>query len=242
MKKVSTASLVASFFVLALCLVLPLSAYSASPKLIVTDSGGSNTVFSVDDTGQEYATKIGVGTAAPLTSLQVTELDGSSSTRGIISSQNYDGNTAAVYQYMRSRGTDVAPTALINGDAIGAFHFLGYDGTTYQYVSSIISKVNGAVGAGSVPGELRFHTGINSSDSLAAPRMIITSTGKIGIGTTSPTQMFDVNSNGIRIRTAKTPTSSSAACNQGEMSWDVNYVYVCVASNTWKRAALAGGW
>ncbi len=170
-------SLVSGLFVLALCLVLPLSAYSAD-KLIVKDAGGVNTVFVVTDTG-----KTGIGTAAPLTSLHVSALDGSSSTRGIVSSQHYNGNTAAVYQYMRSRGTDVAPTALINGDAIGAFHFQGYDGSTYQYVSSIISKVNGTVGAGSVPAELRFHTGTSTTDSLAAPKMVIGSTGKITIKT-----------------------------------------------------------
>jgi Pectate lyase superfamily protein len=36
-----------------------------------------------------------------------------------------------------------------------------------------------------------------------------------------------------------TPASSSAAGVAGMMSWDDNYVYVCTATNTWKRAALA---
>lgn len=34
------------------------------------------------------------------------------------------------------------------------------------------------------------------------------------------------------------PASSSAAGKAGEMTYDDNYVYVCVADNTWKRAAL----
>ena len=35
-----------------------------------------------------------------------------------------------------------------------------------------------------------------------------------------------------------TPASSSATGNQGQIEWDANYVYVCTATNTWKRAAL----
>lgn len=37
----------------------------------------------------------------------------------------------------------------------------------------------------------------------------------------------------------KTPASSTAAGATGEMSYDEDYIYVCVAKNTWKRAALA---
>lgn len=36
----------------------------------------------------------------------------------------------------------------------------------------------------------------------------------------------------------RTPASSSEACYPGDMAQDASYVYVCVATNTWKRAAL----
>ena len=36
-----------------------------------------------------------------------------------------------------------------------------------------------------------------------------------------------------------TPASSSAACTAGQFTDDANYHYVCVATNTWKRAALS---
>ena len=35
-----------------------------------------------------------------------------------------------------------------------------------------------------------------------------------------------------------TPTSSSAACNTGQLQADSSYLYFCAAPNTWKRAAL----
>lgn len=62
---------------------------------------------------------------------------------------------------------------------------------------------------------------------------------KVGIATSSPTAKLDVNSNVIRLRTAKTPASASASGNAGDICWDANYIYVCVATNTWKRAALS---
>jgi hypothetical protein len=35
------------------------------------------------------------------------------------------------------------------------------------------------------------------------------------------------------------PGSSSATGTAGTITWDSNYVYVCVATNTWKRSALS---
>ena len=36
-----------------------------------------------------------------------------------------------------------------------------------------------------------------------------------------------------------TPASSSAACTTGQLAADTSYVYVCTATNSWKRAALS---
>lgn len=41
------------------------------------------------------------------------------------------------------------------------------------------------------------------------------------------------------IHATKTPASASAAGNAGEIAWDSSYIYVCTATNTWKRAAIA---
>jgi hypothetical protein len=43
----------------------------------------------------------------------------------------------------------------------------------------------------------------------------------------------------IRVSTAKTPASATAAGSAGDIAWDANYVYVCTATNTWKRSAIA---
>ena len=43
----------------------------------------------------------------------------------------------------------------------------------------------------------------------------------------------------IRTDTSQTPASSSASGTKGEFAYDTNYIYVCVATNTWKRVALS---
>lgn len=36
-----------------------------------------------------------------------------------------------------------------------------------------------------------------------------------------------------------TPASAAAAGTAGTIAWDSNYIYICVATNTWKRVAIA---
>lgn len=83
---------------------------------------------------------------------------------------------------------------------------------------------------------------INSYDDagtyVRTPVFIKRSNGFIGLQTSSPTRMLDINSDSIRLRTAKTPASATATGDAGQIAWDANYMYVCVATNTWKRTAL----
>jgi hypothetical protein len=65
------------------------------------------------------------------------------------------------------------------------------------------------------------------------------SESKVGIGTTTPTEKLDINGDSIRLRTAQTPASAGAAGSQGQIAWDSNYIYVCIATNTWKRVAIS---
>lgn len=39
--------------------------------------------------------------------------------------------------------------------------------------------------------------------------------------------------------TSNVPASSSSAGTQGQIAWDSNYIYVCAATNTWRRTALS---
>lgn len=73
---------------------------------------------------------------------------------------------------------------------------------------------------------------------LVSDGNVLIPSGKLGISCT-PTAKLDVNSDIIRLRTAKTPATAGATGNQGDICWDANFVYVCVATNTWKRTAIS---
>jgi hypothetical protein len=64
---------------------------------------------------------------------------------------------------------------------------------------------------------------------------------KIGINTSIPTAQLDVNgpttAASLRIRSAFTPTTSAAAGNAGDISWDASYLYIYTGA-VWKRIAL----
>ena len=58
-----------------------------------------------------------------------------------------------------------------------------------------------------------------------------------GFGTTG---MIDLDSAWVElIPRGKTPSSATDAGTRGEVCWDASYIYVCVAANTWKRAAIS---
>lgn len=63
--------------------------------------------------------------------------------------------------------------------------------------------------------------------------------GMVAIGTASPTAKLDINGDTIRLRSSRTPASASSPCNQGDFAWGADFIYVCVATNTWKRSSLS---
>lgn len=78
---------------------------------------------------------------------------------------------------------------------------------------------------------------------LTGANMVVLGNGNIGMGTITPTISdgtgLHIAGKILRIGTDKTPASAGAAGNKGEICWDADYIYVCVATNTWKRAAIS---
>ena len=73
-------------------------------------------------------------------------------------------------------------------------------------------------------------------------RMINDANGQLTINTVTGGNL-QVNANGVYTTGSfhvnlATPSSSSAPCTPGQIGADAKYIYVCVATNTWKRSAL----
>lgn len=72
--------------------------------------------------------------------------------------------------------------------------------------------------------------------------------GPLSFGTAGAQTMYlnttgDLSITGDTFKIGATASpASGAACEAGQMSWDLNYIYVCTANLAWKRAALTGGY
>lgn len=74
-------------------------------------------------------------------------------------------------------------------------------------------------------------------------RMINDANGQLTINTATGGNL-QINENGVYTAGSfhvnlATPRSSSAPCTTGQIGADTKYIYVCVASNMWKRSALS---
>ena len=80
------------------------------------------------------------------------------------------------------------------------------------------------------------------SDNDANMVFIDASADAVGLRTNSPTDTLDVNSDSVRVRTAKTPASgnnTAVGWPVGRIAWDTNYLYVAANSTHILRAALS---
>ena len=67
----------------------------------------------------------------------------------------------------------------------------------------------------------------------------ISDTRNVDLAKLHPTGQLEVTTGDLRITTPKTPATATATGAAGEVCWDANYLYVCTATDTWKRAALS---
>lgn len=105
---------------------------------------------------------------------------------------------------------------------------LTYDSNKFQGVTRLLAVGKPLVlcAENATAGDIIFITGGGTITSNE--RMRITAAGV-------PT----IKGSTLNIETQKTPTSASATGTKGDICHDTNYIYVCTATNTWKRAQLS---
>lgn len=110
--------------------------------------------------------------------------------------------------FSRSRGTEAAEGAVVNGDFLGRLDFIGHDGTDYEIGAQIDAIVDGVVGSNDLPTMLKFWT---TPDGSATPleRLVIKNTGNIGIGTSTPGTLLSIGANGTGINFVDGTTATS---------------------------------
>lgn len=150
--------------------------FAQTDKLVVED-GAANKVFSVDDAGVLKAKKGGFGTFNPQSSFHLVD-ENFNFDRGLTIGQHASGAAASIVNIKKSRGTEAAPTAVINGDNIVAFHGQAYDGTSWLVPASFLYLLDGPVSTGSTPAAMIFKTGTIHP---TPERMRISSDGTVSV-------------------------------------------------------------
>ncbi len=146
----------------------------------------TNTLFVDSDNN-----RVGIGTTTPLAPLEIQSL--AASMRQTRYSDT--GVQSAGLTVQRSGGTTVGTDVIVqDGWRIANFNLRGYDGAAYRTAASIQAFIDGTPGGGDMPGRLTFLTTADGASS-ATERMRITSTGRVGIGTTTPTHELNVIGN-----------------------------------------------
>jgi hypothetical protein len=125
----------------------------------------------------------------------ILQAEGIGTTNRVISfiSSSSDGLEGPYFIFgKQNSGSIGGNTVVASGDNIGTISFQGSDGTEFVESASIKAFVDGTPGANDMPGRLVFST---TADGAASPteRLRIDSSGRVGIGTTSPGSALEIN-------------------------------------------------
>lgn len=175
--------------------------------LLSTGAGGTSSVMTLLGTG-----KVGIGTTAPSYNLEVS---GSAGSNGNISSAVTNTNSSgyATFKASNDQGTSAV------------FAIQGSTATFYGGVTG------GAVAMGS-SNSIPLYLIVNDS-----PRLTVATTGNVGIGTTSPQQLLDIQSTGSSANASIRLTASGTGTNNGY----ANFQYgTNLGANRW-QTGVGGG-
>ena len=143
-------------------------------KMVITQSGN-----------------VGIGVTAPLAKLHISE-DGTA-VAGIMSAGSYSELTL-----LRSNGPKASPSHVLNNDQIGVVDFVGYNavqGWAGGLAASItVTATENYSASGFKGSKMAFNVSQNGgAGTLQA--MTIDNFGKVGIGTTSPSELLEIQGN-----------------------------------------------
>jgi hypothetical protein len=143
--------------------------------------------------------------------------------------------SAADSATIRISSTDTTASV---GQLVGAVEFYGSDATAPG--ARVVADIECAYVLDTGATELQFSTNNAGTAAIGAR---LSKEGYWGVGTghtaNNLTSPLDIAGNCLRVRTQRTPASATAAGNAGEWCNDASYLYICTATNTWKRVAIA---
>jgi hypothetical protein len=132
-----------------------------------------------------------VGSTNNVTNRQL-QVNSTTASAGLATIKHSNDATGTRLSFAKSRGSEASPVIVSDDDNLGTIKFVPRDGTDFNNESATIEgKVDGTPGTDDLPTELRFQTTPDGSATQSI-RMVVRSTGKVGIGNTSPVGELDV--------------------------------------------------
>lgn len=151
-----------------------------------------------------------------------------------------------------------AVTGNVTGDVSGALTGNVTGNVTGNLTGNVTSTGTSTFATVDINGGALDGTVIGANSAVAGTFTDVTATGTVTVATadinggaidgtnigssTAGTGNFSslsITGDRVRIDTSLTPASVSASGTQGDIAWDANYIYVCVANNTWRRVAIS---
>jgi hypothetical protein len=203
---------------------------TTKPQVLIEPAGTTSTAWSTSGTG--FGVNAASGFAGNLLDLQ---LNGTS--RAVVTGAGNVGigTTSPSYLLHVDAGTGLN-SILVSGQSSGSGRSLRVGHNASGQAEIIAGSAGGVNNTLNV-----FGSPIIFGLNVANERARIDSSGRLLVGTSTDTggSLFQVNGNRIRIATAKTPASATDTGSAGEICWDADYIYVCTATDTWKRTAIS---
>ncbi len=209
----------------------------AVPEVVVNEGSESLVDFRVESNNNTHMLfvdggndKIGVGISVPDATLHVHS--DSINNGAVMISQADNSGDASQLDLSKARGSGASPAVVQNNDFIGQLRFLAYDGNSYDNFADIYAQAAGTISTTSHPTKIVLRT---TKSSATSPTTAVTIDDSQNVIVEGNLEVKDQ----ITIRDQNAPAAASSNGFRGEIRYDSNYIYVCVADNTWKRVALS---
>ena len=164
-------------------------------------AGDISPMFAIDSSARlgilppELTGKYEMGKLPGMTSSQVEIISNNPLKSDLVNYIANDSSAANSAIFLaKSKWTVDVKTAVSSSDILWGIYGYGYDGNTFRNAAGITISVDGNPAVLDMPGKISFLT-TPDGESVALERMTIKNDGRIGIGTTWPTQTLTVSGN-----------------------------------------------
>lgn len=169
---------------------------------------------------------LNLNSADPEFMLTLTAIPGGTSSPVVVIESIGTGNGASL-EFMSAQGVGGTPTPTADGDILGNIYFVGLldGGTTVVDSVTVTVMADDSYVANDGPASYEIKT--KGRGAGKHPRFYIDFDGD--------TQILAGN----LILESHAPAAADSVGKQGTITWDSGFIYICVATDTWVRAAIA---